>query len=215
MSCEGTNIFSAGAGRVIALEDESATPITFTVDSSSNTINNLSAIVTSVGIQGQGGYQFMHAMRELIYVYIFNERIGEIVVNGLAFPAACSPIGPDADEDFECTDVTSGAYGTTGLQRVITWYECNRITTRASPITISFGAGVSYDAFLVAMKADIANADTGIAQFSYRFNYVPRITDDDSICFTTSESCTQEACTEIVPVVDTTHTTDCYVADAE
>src|SRR5688572_9091037 len=125
MSCCGDdafNIFSAGAGKVIAIEQD-AIPIAFAVDGSQRTFNDLKAIVTSVGYQGQGGFQFMHALREFVYVYVFTERVGEIVINGLAFPASCEKLGPQDGEDIDngCT------VGSTGLERVLTWYECNRI----------------------------------------------------------------------------------------
>ncbi len=183
---QSSNIFSSGAGTVVAVSGE-AVPIAFAVDGDVQTFNNLKGIVTSVGIQGQGGYQFTHAMRNFIYVYTFTERIGELVINGLAFPASCGPLGPqDAPSTIvgDCDTFT----GTTGIERVMQWYECNRITTRAEPITIALGAKVSYEAFLLSVKADIANAETGIAQFSMRFNYVPNITDFDNDCFAAMES---------------------------
>lgn len=187
--CEGTNVFSAGPGRVVAIEDETAIPVAFAVDGDVETFNNLMAIATSVGIQAQGGFQFMHALREFIYVYVFTERVGEIVVNGLAFPGDCDNLGPQAGAQMDC-----GVDADTGLERVLQWYECNRITSRAEPIVISLGSSVAYDAFLVSMKADVADASTGIAQFSMRFNYVPNISDDDDFCFSIDESCLEPPC---------------------
>ncbi len=189
MSCcseDAVNIFSAGAGMVVRM-DQDAVPVTFTVDGSAETFNDLKAIITSVGYQAQGGYQFMHALREFIYVYVFTERVGEIVVSGLAFPDACN-FGPQGPQGSQCVT------GSTGLERVIKWYECNRITTRAEPVVISFGASVSYDAFLTSAKVDVANAETGIAQFSFRFNYIPNISDDDDFCFSLDESCLDIPC---------------------
>jgi hypothetical protein len=171
--------------------------IAFSVDSSAYTFNQLNAIATSVGISGQAGFQFMHSLREFIYVYVFTERIGEIVVNGLAFPASCdeTEIGPQATTPpIAC--VSENALATTGLERIMLWYECNRITSRAEPITIALGAGVSYQAFLISVKADVANAETGIAQFALRFNYVPHISDDDDFCFALDDSCLDIPCTQ-------------------
>ncbi len=185
---ETVNIFSAGAGKIIALDDDTAVPIAFTVDGSADTFNDLKGIVTSVGIRGQAGFQFMHAMREFIYVYVFTERVGEIVVSGMTFPASCEPLGPQDDADNLCFS------GSTGLERVLTWYDCNRITSRAAPIVIAFGSTVSYEAFLVSVKADIANADTGIAQFSLAFNFIPNISDADEFCFDLNEDCIDMPC---------------------
>lgn len=175
------NIFSREPGTVVAVETDS-TPVAFSVDGDDTLFNDLIAIVTSVGLQAQSGYQFMHALREFIYVYVFTERIGELVINGLAFPQTCNEMGVQGGiQGPQCV------IGQTGLERIITWYECNRITTRAAPITITFGDNVSYDAFLVGMKADIANPETGIAQFSMRFNFIPDISDSDDFCFPFSD----------------------------
>lgn len=189
-----TNIFSSSPGTIVAVTGQ-ATPIAFSVDGTQQTFNDLKAIVTSIGVQGQGGYQFMHAMRNYIYVYVFTERIGELVINGLAFPESCGPLGP---QDYPAAGFTSvGSVnpcpdtftGQTGLERVMEWYECNRITSRSEPISIALGgSSVPYEAFLLSVRADIANAETGIAQFSMRFNYVPNIIDDDAGCFATMNS---------------------------
>lgn len=180
--CDGTTIFSTPAGKVIAV-DGNAVPIAFAVDGDDELFNDLKGIVTSIGLQAQGGFQFMHALREFIYVYVFTERIGEFVINGLAFPDTCNlGVGPQGPQGSQ------GVHGTTGMERVTTWYEANRITTRASPITIAIGATVSYEAFLVSMKLDIANPDTGIAQFALRFNFVPNISDQDDFCFPIDEA---------------------------
>jgi hypothetical protein len=183
----GTNIFSSNAGYVVAV-DGAAAPVVFVVDGDAGLFHDLKAIVTSVGIQGQGGYQFMHTLREYIYVYVFTERVGEIAVSGLAFPAACDSFGAQGAQGCVA--------GTTGLERILTWYECNRITTRAAPVVISFGDAVIYDAFLVSCKADIVNAEAGIAQFTLRFNYIPNVNDDTDFCFPmTEEGCLDEVCT--------------------
>jgi hypothetical protein len=193
-SCLGSNIFSSGAGKVVAVDGE-AVPVHFAVDGDNNTFHDLKAIVTSVGLQSQGGFQFMHALREFIYLYVFTERVGEIVINGLAFPETCN-FGPQGaqDDDSRCI------HGQSGLERVQTWYECHRVTTRAAPISISFGAAVSYEAFLVACKIDIANPETGIAQFTMRFNFVPVISDSDDFCFPLDEDCLWPPCEPDLPM---------------
>lgn len=204
----GINIFTTQPGKVIAV-DGNAVPIGFAVDGDVNLFNDLKAIVTSIGVQNQGGFQFMHALREFIYVYVFTERVGEIIVNGLAFPASCEPLG---SQDYPATYQTggctanggSGSQGSqcvpcsvnaaTGLERVQRWYECNRITVRAEPITIALGLNVRYSAFLVGMKADIVNPETGIAQFSMRFNFIPNTNGTDEFCFPLDDDCLANPC---------------------
>lgn len=192
-TCSGTNIFSTEPGKVVAIELDT-TPVAFTIDDSEVTIAALNGIVTSVGIQGQGGYQFMHSLREFIYIYVFTERMGEIVVNGLAFPDVCDswPYGPQSE--YVSTTGECPYWGASGVEKVLSWYDCNRLTTRSYPMTISFGTMVSYQAFLTGMKVDITNPETGIAQFSFKFNYPPNVPNDTDFCFSTDETCLDPPC---------------------
>lgn len=183
MACTGTNIFSSGAGMVVALTTE-AIPVSFTVDDDINTFNNLKAIVTSVGYNAQGGRQFTHSMREFIHVYVFTERVGQIVINGIAFPDSCEILGPQDETDRECplgSQMTE--WGTEGLEQIINWYECNRITTRASPIVISFGPTLFYNAFLVGIKCEVPDASAQLTQFSMQFEFIPNTIDGSDTCF--------------------------------
>ena len=193
MSCGSEtafNLFASSAGKIVAMESTgNAVPFTFSVDGNPTLFNTLKGIVTSVGYQAQSGFQFMHAMREFIYVYVFTERIGEIVVNGIVTPDYCGFEGAQGSQLGDCMITAS-----TGLERLMQWYECNRITSRANTISIAFGNTISYSTFLVSMKADIVNAETGIAQFSMRFNFVPNITDSDDICFPFEEDCLAYPC---------------------
>lgn len=191
MSCfeeEGTNIFSTGAGTIVSV-DGTATTFAFTVDNNASLFDDLQGLVTSIGYSAQSGFQFMHALREFIYLYVFTERVGEIVLNGLVAPASCIIDGSQSVTIDGC-QITAA----TGLERIIQWYECNRVTSRADPINIALGSTVSYDAFLVGMKADIVTAETGIAQFSLRFNYIPNISDNDEQCFPADEDCLEAPC---------------------
>lgn len=178
MSCDsGTDIYSTAAGTVVAISGNAA-PMNIFVAGSTATFNNLKAIITSVGIQQQGGYQFMHTLRAFVYVYVFMERVGDVVINGLAFPASCAPLG---SQDYPAT--IGNITGETGIERITQWYEANRITSRATSLSIGIGNSVSYEAFLLSMKADIVDASTGVAQFSMRFSIIPNITDSDIECF--------------------------------
>lgn len=195
--CVGTNIFSSGAGSVVVVNNQDVTPVVLQIDgaAASDYFGNLNAIITSIGIQAQSGYQFMHAVREFIYVYTFTERVGEITLNGLVFPSQnCGILGPQGNQTLTCIGPNF-----TGLERTLRWYECNRITTRASAITIAVGTDLSYSAFLVGMKADVADASSQIAQFTMRFNFIPNLTENDDWCSVLNTAANQETCLDAPP----------------
>ncbi len=193
MACTalGNSIITTSPGTVVALEGPQGMaemPFTLTIDGVDGLFNLLTGIVTSVGVNASSGFQFTHALREFIYVYVFTERIGELVINALVFPDACNFASIDSP------GLCNTAPATTGFERAMQWYECNRITSRANSIVINLGADLSYECFLVGFKADIPNADTCIGQVTMRFNFVPNIIDDSSNCFSADISCLVDPC---------------------
>lgn len=154
------SIFTTGAGRVVAIESDNPLLFTLTIAATDNITSfypQFKSIVTGVAVRAQGGYQFLHTLSDFIYMYVFNERVGEIIVSGLAFAGTCEDNDP-----------------VTGLEHMITWYDTERATNRKTPVIITFGTTVSFTSFLTSMQADLNNPETGIAQFAMHFNFIPR-----------------------------------------
>lgn len=63
------------------------------------------SIITSVSINAQNNYQFLHSLENLIYVYSFGERIGELTISGLGW------INPRAQSGLTNIGVGSGSGG--------------------------------------------------------------------------------------------------------
>jgi hypothetical protein len=114
------------------------------------------AIITQAAIQQSGNYQFLHTIGETIYVYIFGDKIGELRVSGVAFMQSCG---------------RSGAQGT-GMQQVLLEYERSKLSALASPVFVNFG-DVPFRGFLTGMQLEVADAETNIGQWAFRFNTFP------------------------------------------
>jgi hypothetical protein len=162
----------------VAVLSQPTVPVNILVDDDSQVFHNLKAAVASIGIRSQSGFQFLHSMREFIHVYVFTERVGDIALNGYAFMDSCDPVGPQDGPQLDGGCVL----GQTGLERLQRWYECNRITSRASAITIAFGPNTSYDCFLVGMNAELTAADM-VTKFAMQFKFIPRTVDGSDVCF--------------------------------
>lgn len=52
-------------------------------------------IVTGMSLNLAGNYQFMHTLKDLIYVYAFGDRIGDLTISGLGFLNPCAAPGAD------------------------------------------------------------------------------------------------------------------------
>jgi len=148
-------IFSAQAGRTVAVPGNSL-PMRLTL-TDWNGYLAFKSILTNVGVSGMGGYQFMHSLQDMIYVYVFNERIGQMRIGGLAFAGICEK--PDDK---------------TGFEFVQDWYEEHRITTRFPPITVTIGATFSVNAFLTGVEHGITDPSTKVDQFTLQMHWVPR-----------------------------------------
>lgn len=150
-------IFSAQAGRLVAVIGNSVPfQLSFTDWEGYFTFK---AIVTQVGFNGMGGHQFSNSLLDMIYLYVFNEQVGNMAINGLAAANIC-----ESDDNIS------------GLENVQNYYESHRITSRATPLTVTIGATFSVRAFLVGINHQISDASTQVDQFSLIFKWLPRKT---------------------------------------
>lgn len=115
----------------------------------------VSAIITQVGIQQAGNFQFLQTLDDSVFVYVFGNKIGEIRVAGLAFSESCD------------------APGKTGSDDVLDYYDKNKISAQAAPVVIGLGAKRRFNGFLTGMSFDVPDAEQMIGQWSFRFHSFP------------------------------------------
>lgn len=155
------NIFGSASGRIALVNSDDGTiPLGLICGDLKDTVG-FKGILTGLSLSGQSGYQVMHTLRQYIYVYTFGERIGEIVISGLAVVADCGDI-PDLNSP-------------TGLARVFNWYERNRISAIGRPISITCTPTLVLNGFLVNFKYQVVDPSISLGQFALSFFYPPRI----------------------------------------
>jgi len=115
------------------------------------------AVFTGYRIGGQGSYQFLHTLRDVIYVYIFGERIGSAEMTGVAFMDTC------------ISDRIA-----TGLDDLMGYYEANRISTTGTPVLISFGINTAIEGFVCGVNFQLVDAQSGLGQFVMPIHFPPR-----------------------------------------
>jgi len=109
--------------------------------------------VTGFALELQGNYQFLHTVNEFIYLYVFGDRIGELVLTGMGFFG----------------DVCPGTLGA-GVCELLDFYKENRVAKRPDPVSVSMGDCGTFLAFLTGMRIEIAKPETSVAQWVLRFN---------------------------------------------
>lgn len=178
-------IFSNQAGRVVAIESDFV-PLQLDIgddqefdaagdptEPNSNWpgYDEFNAIITGFQIQNQGGFQFLHTLRDFIYVYTFGERVGQLAVEGVAFNAQCESLADSVDADGN-TFLASQPHG---LEHVQAYYLDNRIVERPDPIAIVFGVDTAFNAFLTGLRWQVIDSIERpfLGQFTLGFHVIP------------------------------------------
>jgi len=115
------------------------------------------AIITQCGVVQNGNFQFLHTINDQIFVYIFGDRISELHVSGVAFGAPCKG-DPGA--------------GSNGVKSVLDIYDAEKISVKGKPVIVSMG-GVEFQSFLTGISVEVADAETLLGQFSFKFHSFP------------------------------------------
>lgn len=149
-------IISSRPGIVQALEEPSGIPFRL---QGWGGFEGTKAIITEVGVSGQGNYQFLHSLKDFIFVYVFGERIGTVQISGIAFAERCP-----------------GGGGATGIENVFAYYNQNRIAATGRPLSIQIGNSGNgrFEGFLTTVQGKIDDAEWLMGHFSLGFHTFPR-----------------------------------------
>lgn len=157
------DIFSAQPGSVTAIDSAGLPPLTLFLEGWGGG-PAFNSIITGLSIQQQAGVQFVHTLREFIYVYVFGERIGDITVSGLSFARGCTGAAGALNLQYH------------GLEWVNAFYLTNRATVRASPLVFVLGLASPFVGFLVGCNLQVNDPERGLGQWTLRFATVPQKT---------------------------------------
>lgn len=151
------SIFTHAAGKVSRVST-GRPAVPFRVDFGGG--KNRAFIVTQAAISMQGNYQFLHTLNDMIYVYVFGDRISELQISGLAFAETC------------------WGRGVSGMEEVLDFYRDNRIAERETPCKIRFGAGAGPDramwGLLTGAQVEVSRPEITLGQWFLRFHVLPK-----------------------------------------
>lgn len=161
-------IFSKRAGLLAAFTDPTIPATTTLRVEEWDGFGSFKSIITKVTVSAQGNFQFLHTLGGNIYIYVFGDRIGQATISGLAFDSTCD------DEN-----------GTIGIERVIQYYQENRVASRAAPIKITIGTSTTVQGYLVGFNAEIGDPGSRVYNFSMQLMLVPQ---ERNTCVPASDS---------------------------
>jgi hypothetical protein len=119
------------------------------------------AAVTSVGFSQDAGVQFLQSLARVVHVYSFGERMGRIMIHGVAFMRPCAQ--------------SKNPFGvlSTGINEVFRFYRENSVTNRNRPIGITLGQGNTLQGFLISVQSSFQAPEEGRIGFVMTFASLP------------------------------------------
>lgn len=115
-------------------------------------------IITGIGLNASGNFQFAHSIGNDVHVYVFGDRMGQVQLNGLCFAQ---------------TSCGEGGGETHGFENLYQWYATNRLAARKSTVTTILGTKTGFEGFLVDLMGNVADGMTRTIQFKMSIAVLP------------------------------------------
>ena len=113
------------------------------------------AIITSPAVSQRTNVQFMTSLKESVYVYVFGDQMGTVMIAGIAFAERCET-------------------GESGLEEVFDYYQNFRASQRKETVSIGFGfSKASISGFLTAAEVSSRDPDLMTMDFKFTINTLP------------------------------------------
>lgn len=144
------DIFSSAPGTVSVMSESTALPGSISVAQPTFPAQGSAAIITGISYDQSTNQQFQQSLDGAVYIYVFGDKMGGIVVDGIAFAQVCNG-------------------GGSGLFSVADYYRQNRISKSDQPIVV-LAAGETVTGFLtgIQVRSEMSGADPGGLYNTYK-----------------------------------------------
>jgi hypothetical protein len=119
------------------------------------TFNQTTAIITKLGLSTSGNFQFLHTIGNEIYVYVFGDRMGQVILSGISFENKCA--GAESH----------------GIDSVFQWYKYNRIAVKKDPVEVTIGVATKFRGFITGFTSDVQDAENRTIPFQMTIATLP------------------------------------------
>lgn len=168
------DVFSSQPGSVVAVPGDGV-PMSLFLQNWSGYLP-LKSIITGFEVQTQAGVQFMHSLRDFVYVYVFGERIASCTISGLSFAHSCDRVDERAPRLGGAPGAADFLPSFHGLEYALNYYNTNRVSTTGAPLTIVLGLNTVLFGFLIGASVGAQDAERRVASFSFSFRALPQAT---------------------------------------
>jgi hypothetical protein len=114
-------------------------------------------ILTSAGLNQQANVQYMHTLKEHIYVYSFGQRMGAMEISGMMLWDSCD------------------ANSKSGLWAIMKFYKSWNVGQQLTPVTMILGSkgSVNVSGFFYNMSTTFTDPEKGLIGFRMHFSTLP------------------------------------------
>ena len=164
-------IFAQNTGRVAAINDAVAAGSLSLVSLVGNTRVNYqvhNSIFTRVGVSAGGNFQFLHTIANDVYMYVFGDRMGQVVIDGISFADKCAISGGTVSQlDPGLRNFKHG------IEEMINWYEKNRISARKDPVFVTIGRSKAFAGFITSLSGSVQDPVHRTVNFQLTISLLP------------------------------------------
>ena len=119
-------------------------------------VSNTSAILTQIDLAQHVNVQFMPTLADLVYVYSFGDRMGDITLQGIAFAGSCEKIQKN------------------GAEAIMDFYDQHRAVHENRIVTVTVGRAATLRGYLTDMRVSQSNSEMRTSTFSLQLAAMPR-----------------------------------------
>ena|ERR1039458_3296952 len=152
-------ILSTSPGSVVAIAapaEQAAFQPLVAVEYNQLSFQQSQSLITRVMISNQTNHQFLHTLGDDIFIYVFGDRIGEMVLSGLAL-STCPGVG-----------------GPHGVENLMEYFNENKLSNRDTPMNIAIGRSTTVQAYMTDFQADTSDFHSLVMQYRLGFSLLPQ-----------------------------------------
>ena len=123
-----SDIFNSSPGTAVIIPGTNTVPGQVTISG----FDPVAALISHVEYNANTNQQFQYALDSSVYVYVFGDLMGNVIVEGISLLSLCS-----------------GTEG--GLSEIFEYYNANRLSKNTTPVSVVVG-GDTITGFLTGIK---------------------------------------------------------------
>lgn len=121
------------------------------------------ALISGIRVDQKTNQQFQLSLDRSVWLYVFGDQVGNVEVEGLAFPGMCETFKKDGTVN---TERTAG-----GVDDILEFYRQNRVSSSPKPISILLGSN-AISSYLIGLRTNAVSLDENPGGLFYRYTFL-------------------------------------------